>query len=106
MRKRQGQMCLSQPHPTDEHNVGVGLDEVQAEKVLDLCAVDFLRPRPVELIQRFDHGQACRLDPSFHAATVARVDFDFCQLSQILNMCDVLTGRRLGKWFVVLGDGG
>jgi hypothetical protein len=38
-------------------------DELQAEKVLDLDAVDFLGPAPLELLQGFDDGVHGQCDP-------------------------------------------
>jgi hypothetical protein len=45
-------MRFPEPDTTEEHDVGPGFDEAEAEEVLDLGAVDLLGPAPLELLQR------------------------------------------------------
>ena len=68
MGQRGHEMTLAEPGARDEHDVGVLLDEIQMEEVLDKQAVDFGGPVPVKLIQRLEHGEARLSNAALHAA--------------------------------------
>ena len=46
----------------EENDVGFVLDKLETEEVLDLKAVDFLRPVPAEGVESFDEGKASGFD--------------------------------------------
>src|SRR5262249_50065322 len=65
------QVCLAEADIADQHNIGVGCDEGEAEQVLDLRTVDLFGPAPLEVFEGLEHGEACVLDATRDAAVVA-----------------------------------
>src|SRR6516165_3457263 len=74
------QMCLAEADVADQDDVGLGCDEGQTEQVLDLRAVDFFGPVPLEVIEGFEHREARVLDASLDAAVLAHRGFALNQL--------------------------
>jgi hypothetical protein len=60
--ERCGQVGLAHADAADEDYIGMVFEEGHAEQVLDLDAVDFFRPAPVEAGQFLPQGEARRLD--------------------------------------------
>ncbi len=60
--QRGSQVGFAQPDGSEKDDVGRLRQELQAEEVLNLEAIDFLGPIPMELLQRFDDRKACGLD--------------------------------------------
>ena len=58
------QMGLPEPDATEEHHVGPGFDEAEAEEVLDLGSVDLLGPTPLERFQGLEGRKAGGVDAS------------------------------------------
>ena len=56
-----GEMGFSDADQAEENDVGFVFDELETEEVLDLEAVDFLRPVPAEGVEGFDEGESERL---------------------------------------------
>jgi hypothetical protein len=54
----------------DEDDVGVAGDKGQTEQVLDLRAVDFFGPAPLEVLERFDRREARIPDASLDCAVL------------------------------------
>jgi hypothetical protein len=50
-------MCFSEPHAAKKDQIVFVFDKFQPEEVLDLLLIDFFRPAPFELFQRFDLGE-------------------------------------------------
>ena len=97
-------MGFANANVTDQDDVGLGCDEGQTEQVLDLRAVDFLGPIPLEVIERFEHEEARVLDPSLDAAVLAHGGLALNQLGQIVQMRALLLGGLAGKHLVVALD--
>ena len=66
---------LPQPDTAGKNDVGFLRDKAEAEEVLDLELVDFLRPVPAELVQGLTHGEAGGAHASFDGALLARGAF-------------------------------
>src|SRR3977135_2378839 len=53
VRERNGQVPFPDPDPAEENGIGVLFDKGETEEILDLGAVDFLGPVPVERLEGF-----------------------------------------------------
>ena len=53
-------MGFAESHATQENDIGQLFDKLQPEQLLNLEAVYFFRPSPIELIQGFDYRKACQ----------------------------------------------
>jgi hypothetical protein len=67
---------------SDEDDIGHRVEPVEAEKVFDLGAVDFLGPAPVEISQGFEGADACAPCAAFKASADALLLFPGEQLRQ------------------------
>jgi len=76
------QVGLAHSDATDEDRVGFVFNELEAEEVLHLGAVDFRRPGKIELLQSLDHGEAGLLDAPLGGAVLAQVRFAFDELAE------------------------
>ncbi len=57
-------MCFPSANESQEDDVGFIGDELESKEVLDLDAVDFLRPVPAECVEGFDDGKTGGFDAS------------------------------------------
>lgn len=64
-------IALPQTDPAEEDDVGLVVDKLQAEQVLDLKAIDLFGPTPVELLEGFEHGEVGEPDPALGATVLA-----------------------------------
>ena len=64
-------MPASRPGSAQENDVGIFGDELQAEKVLHLEAVEFLGPVPEELVEGLEDGETRRLQSALDPAVLA-----------------------------------
>ena len=55
-----GEMGFAEADQAEEDDVGFVFDELEAEEVLDLEAVDFLGPVPAEGVEGFDERESER----------------------------------------------
>jgi len=76
------QVALAQPDATNKDRVGFVFNELEAEEVLNLGAVDFGRPSKIELLQSLDHGEARLLDAPLGGAVLAQVRFAFDETAE------------------------
>ncbi len=95
-------VALAKTGSRDEDDVAVVSDEVQAKQVLDLSAIDFGRPVPVELIHGFLHREARQLDAPLHAAILSPGRLASDQFAQVVDVRPALVGRGLRERLVVL----
>jgi hypothetical protein len=79
-------MAFPQADPAEEDDIGLAIDKLQAEQILDLKAIDLFGPTPVELLEGFEHWEAGELDPALGAMVLAQVGFPFDELGQILEL--------------------
>jgi hypothetical protein len=98
------QMSLAEANVAQEDGVGFLFDELQAEQILDLCSVDFLRPAPVELIEGFEDREARKTDAPLQTAVFAPIDFALDEPLQIIQMTPLLFGGGLRKLMMVLAQ--
>ena len=86
---------------TEEDDVTLVGQELQAEEVLDLEAVDFLGPIPVELFEGFQHREAgglhAQLDGVLESLLVLAVD----EAAQVIDMTAALLSRLLRQFGVL-----
>ena len=88
-------MTLAQAGAGDEHHIGVLLDEIEMEQILDQRAVDLGGPVPVELIERLEHREAGLRDAALDAAIVAGRRFPVDQFGQVVQVRPLFLGRGL-----------
>lgn len=96
------QMCFPEAYAAQEDCVGLLLDKVQAEQILDLGPVDLLRPVPLELIQGFREREACAADALREALVLAPGDLALDQALQVVEVSPLLFGGRLCE-FMIMG---
>jgi hypothetical protein len=71
--------------------------------MLHLEPVDLLGPVPAELFERFEHGEASRLDAALNDALAAFVVFALDQTAQVFEMVPVLLSGLLRQFEVIRG---
>ena len=99
-----GQVGLAHADPAEQDDVAVLGEEVQAEQLLDLGAVDLLRPAPVEAVEGLDAGQAGGLHAAAHQGLVAAGRLPGDQLFEKAAMGPGLACRLFGQGRRVLED--
>ena len=104
--ERGHQVAFAQASAGDEHHVGVLGDEVQAEQVLYLQAVDLGGPVPVERVQRLEHREAGVLDAPLDPAVGSGGGFAAHQFGEVVQMRPVLVRSGLRHREAVLADEG
>jgi hypothetical protein len=92
---------LADADGAEEDDVGFLGDEAQTEEVLDLEAVDFLGPVPVELVEGLENGEACRLDAPFDQALAALGVLALDEAAEVLDVIPVAGGGFAGQIGVV-----
>jgi len=102
----EGEMCFAEADAAEEDDIGVEVDEAEAEEVLDLGAVDRGGPGPVELIEGLEHGEASGLGAAEDAAIVAGGGFEFGEAEEEVDVAEAGACGVEGHVLVVLGDGG
>src|SRR4030067_2682528 len=90
MSKGDAECGLAQADVGDEDDVGVLLDEAQAEQILDLEWVDLLRPAPIELIEGLEYRKAGETNPALDTAVFSPVGLAFDEPRQILDVSPLL----------------
>ena len=103
---RAHQVGFSDPDAAQEDDIGLIGDDLQAEEVFDLQAVDFFRPAPVELIKCFNHREASLLDAALGAAIAAVGGLPVGEFFEVIDVGELFFGRLRGKALVVLADKG
>jgi hypothetical protein len=78
-----GEVGFSQTDKAKEDDVGFVLDKLKTEEVLDLEAVDFLRPVPAEGVEGFYQREASGFDAAGDDAVLAQGGFAFGELSEV-----------------------
>lgn len=91
-----GQVRFSDTDAIQKDDVGLLLNEIQAEEILDLESVDFFGPLPSELFESLDDGKASGLDPPLDAALLAFIEFALDEPAQVMEMIPVLLSGLLG----------
>ena len=96
------------PTPTKprKNDVGFVLDKLETEEVLDLKAVDFLRPVPAEGVEGFDEGKASGFDAPGDGTVLAQGGFAFGKLGEVIEMGEFLARGLGGQALAVLPDEG
>ena len=95
-----------QPDTADEHDVAGVVEEAQAEEVLDLEAVDLLRPGPVERIEGFLHGESCEADAPLDGAVASQVGLALDESFEHAEVVALLLGGASYDVGVMLADEG
>lgn len=100
-----GKMGLTQPHSAQENDVGSGFDEAESEEILDLGAVDFPGPTPLELFQSFEGGKAGGVDAALKRGLVATDAFRIEETSEIVDVSPGVAGGIDRKGSVLIEEG-
>ena len=82
------------------------MDELEAEEVLDLEAVDLLGPVPAEGVEGFDDGEAGGLDAPGDGAVGAQGGFAFDELGEVVEVGEGVFGGGGGEGLAVLCEEG
>src|SRR3972149_3462286 len=104
MSKGDAEVSFAQADVGDEDDVGVLLDEAQAEQILDLESVDLLRPAPIELIEGLEYRKAGETNPPLDTAVFSPVGLAFDEPRQILDVSPLLGSGLLCLGFKVLAQ--
>ena len=98
------QVSFAETDGAQEDHVGLLLDEVQTEEVLDLRSVDFLRPAPLELIEGLLHREARPSDALRETFILAAGHLALDQALQVIEVPPALLGGGLGEFMVIRTD--
>src|SRR5690606_19859387 len=98
------QVRFSETDAADQDCIGFFLDEVELEQMLELRTVDFLRPVPLELIERLDEGEARLSDAPLETSVFPMGNLAFDQALQILEVSPALLDGGLGELVVMGAD--
>lgn len=91
------QMGLAQADGAQEDDVGFLREEVQAEEVLHLEAIDFLGPVPLELFEGFDDRKAGGPDAQLHGVLEALLILAIDEPGEVFDVGPMLLGGLLGQ---------
>ena len=97
-----GQVAFAQADAADEDGVGLVLDELEAEEVLDLEAVDLGGPGEVELLEGLEDGEAGLLDAALACPVLAAGGLAFDQAAQEVDVGPLVFGGLGGQFLAVL----
>lgn len=97
-------MGFAQANIAQEDDIGFVFDELEAEEVLDLEAVDFPGPIPAELVECFEDGKARLLEAALDEALAAEVMFAFCEPLEIADMVPLLFSGLAGQGAMMLQE--
>jgi len=75
------QVGFPEPHTAYKNHICLFFGEGKSKEVLDLGAVDFFGPAPVELFECLDDGKASRLDSTLGGSICAPQGLPFHQTS-------------------------
>jgi hypothetical protein len=79
-------MCFSEPYAAKKDHIVFVFDKFQPEEVLDLLLIDFFRPVPFELFQRFDLGETGKGYPALDSAILALM---YLCLDKLIEIVDI-----------------
>src|SRR6266852_1762800 len=79
----------------------MGVDEGEAEQVLDLRTVDLSGPAPLEVLEGLEHREARIPDAALDAAVLAQRGLALDELREIIHVRALLLGRLVGCGLVV-----
>ena len=104
--KRGSDVCLAQADEAQEDDVGFVLDELEAEEILNLEAIDFPGPVEAEAFQGLDDGKAGILDSSERGAVGPQSGLAFDELGEIVEVGTLFAGGAGGQRGAVFTDKG
>jgi hypothetical protein len=87
---------------TQENDVALLSQKLQAEEVLDLETIDFLGPVPAELFKGFQYGETGGFDTQLDRVLESLLVLAVNQAAQVIDVTAVLLGCLLGQ-FGILG---
>jgi hypothetical protein len=100
-----GDMGFAESDAAEKDHVGLGFDEAQAEEVLDLGAVDFPGPAPLELFEGFEGGKARGLETALERGLVAPNALGVNETGEVVEVGPGVASGLGGEGGVLLGDG-
>jgi len=94
--KSRGEMGFSEADAAQEDDIGLIIEELQAEEVLHGSAVDRFRVIPAELVQGFYDREPCHGDSTLNGAIMAQGGLSLGEAGQVIHMRPVLGGSLAG----------
>ena len=89
-------MGFAESHATQENDIGRLLDKLQPEQLLNLKAVDFFRPGPIELIQGFNSPESVPGECGVGGTIFSQRRFAVGQFFQIVFVRPTVFGGLFG----------
>ncbi len=96
MAQRDAQVTFSQAHAADKNHIRFVFDELEAEEILDLSAIDFAGPGEVELVERLDDRKACQADAALACAFLVFMRLAVDQTAEELHVRPLRGGGLTG----------
>lgn len=93
-------VSLSDTHATEKDDVGLGLDEGQAEEILHLSPVELLGP----LFKGLDDGKTGGCQATFQSPLLARLVLGFEESGEVIDVSPVFLGGMGAERLVLLAD--
>ena len=90
----------------EEDDVGMIVNELEAEEILDLEAIAFLGPVPAEGIEGFDDREARGLDAPGDGTVGTQGGFAFDELGEVGEVGDGVFGSGCGQRLAMLLEEG
>jgi hypothetical protein len=101
-----GEVGFAEANIAQEDDIGFVFDELKAEEVLDLEAVDFFGPIPAELVECFEDGKAGLLEAALDEALAAEVVLAFREPLQVAGVVPLLFRGLAGQGGMMLEEEG
>ena len=96
-----GEVGFAKADETEEDDVGFVADELEAEEVLDLEAVDLFGPVPAEGVEGFDDGKAGGVEAAGNGTVVAQGGFAFDEPAEVVEVGQGVFGGVGGEGLAV-----
>ena len=94
--QRYGQVCFSKPDTAEKNDIAFILDEFEAEEILYLLLVDFMRPAPLELVNRFNLGKTCKRNPTLGGTILSLKRLSTNELGEKIEIRPLFLSRQFG----------
>lgn len=102
--QRRSQVGFAQADGAQKDHVGLLSQELPAEEVLDLEAIDLLGPVPMELFERFDDRKARGLDAPLDGVLEPLLVLAVDEPAEVIDVSAGLLGRLLGQFALRKGS--
>ena len=100
--QRGGEMGFAQSDEAEDEDVGLIVDELETEEILDLEAIDFFGPVPAERVESFDDGELGGFDATGGGPVASRGGFPLDELGKVIEVGEGVFCGGGGKGLAVL----